>query len=109
MVQNGPKMKESPKKMNLARIKTPAIYASAALILSMPSILDFRHQHYSTIKHSHTAMLNEEAHLKQRRHEVSQEIHDLQHRLDQKHKQLDTISARLAALQIAIKDLERQL
>ena len=95
--------------MNFTRIKNPAIYTSVVLILSMPSIIDFRQQHYSTVKNSHTAMLNEEARLKQKKYEVSQEIHDLEHRLDQKHKHLDAISARLAALQIAIKDLERQM
>lgn len=93
----------------MTRIKSPVVYLSAALFLSMPSLWDISQQRYSTLKDSRTAMLNEEARLKQRKDEVAQEIVNLHYQLERKQKHLDAITARLSAVQNSLKDIERQM
>ncbi|HNB22726.1 MAG TPA: hypothetical protein PKZ32_09920 [Candidatus Melainabacteria bacterium] len=95
--------------MPFKHLKLPVFCVSAALFLSMPSLWDYRQERYMAVKDSHTAMLNEEARLKQKKYEVIHEIADLQQRLYQKQKHLDGLNARIAAVQISIRDLERQM
>jgi len=95
--------------MQLKSFNKPIVYASAALLLSIPSLWDYRQEHYQTVKDSHIAMLNEEARLKRKKSELIQEIGDLQQRLHQKQKHLDGLNARLASVQSSIRDLERQM
>lgn len=91
------------------RFKAPIIYLSAALFLSIPAFWDAQRDRYLTLKDSHTAMLNEEARLKQRKYDLAHEISDLQARLYQKQRHFDAVSTRLSALQISIRELERQM
>ncbi|HIN65309.1 MAG TPA: hypothetical protein EYM95_11750 [Candidatus Obscuribacterales bacterium] len=95
--------------MSFMRINKPFVFASAAIFLSVPSLWDYNRERYLLVKDSHTAMLNEEARLKQRKSDLSHEINDLHSRLYQKQRHLDAVNARLAVVQSSLKDLERQM
>jgi uncharacterized protein YlxW (UPF0749 family) len=91
------------------RFQTPIVYLSAALFLSIPGFWDVQRERYLSLKNSHTAMLNEEARLTQRRYDLAHEISELQAKLYQKQRHYDAVSARLSSLQISIKELEKQM
>ena len=95
--------------MNYLTKRLPAIFLSAAILLSLPSLSDFQQQRYLSLKDSHSALVNQESRLKQRRSDVQREIDDLQWRLHDKYRHLDMISQKLASVQHSIRDLERQL
>ncbi|MCC6977950.1 MAG: hypothetical protein IT343_06485 [Candidatus Melainabacteria bacterium] len=95
--------------MNSMQMRNVLIFFSSALFLSVPAVWEYHHHNYRYARDSHTAMINEETKLKQKKSEIQHDIFDLQQRLDQKHRQLDAVSARLNHLHQAIRDMEKHI
>jgi hypothetical protein len=56
--------------MNSMQMRNVLIFFSSALFLSVPAVWEYHHHNYRYARDSHTAMINEETKLKQKKSEI---------------------------------------